>query len=730
MHSVTNFSPVASGKGVAKNIYVVKTNHHGNSCVFSYPVDLSSTGTPVGEGNHGEIETAGRTFGHHLNEKRVSQQDAREKNKAESQRLAQQQARDRFRLWSRLQAERAACEREKQALQRQAELDAKNCATPHVRQSGLPAHCDSAQHCPAADISANGKPPAGVCANSASVPPSLAEVNAPRDIAPAVRSSGVATLATVVAEGGLASAVGSRVQSVGIHAAISELKAAALGMARLPLGMGLLAYSGKAGEGSDKVPGRDVSQLATAAAAINAAGTVAAGYGREAVLNGGNGFALGGEICEGTREQCGMRDGTRRPERTALPATNDNLVRRAQLNAVPVRAANAALNVSVSSGKPHPAPRRATQASDTRAQAFAQTPASPNAATLVSPLNWQNVSMATKEGVKALKASAAASPIGAKVTTVAVGLHPLKAGEGSSLPGAKHYRQTLPADALNLPAAKELAIAANNHTTIESEFRGRLRIDGQRVQLELVKTAEKTPIRVFKGEPAGNGVFRCSIPPAGGLPGRTIFVTPEKAPGAQGLGALVTPSDAPKSLSHTGNEAKPVTLPTVLPFPANDECDFNDLIVVPPSDSGYRPVYVMLQGPRDLPGVVTGRGQEVGDNWLRDAATENGAPIPAQIADKLRGRQFSSFKAFRKAFWLELSSSPELSNQFGEAASENLRKGSAPVTREAEWVGQRRKFEIHHMQPIQHDGAVYDIDNLRVLSPKQHIEAHSNKGSK
>lgn len=209
------------------------------------------------------------------------------------------------------------------------------------------------------------------------------------------------------------------------------------------------------------------------------------------------------------------------------------------------------------------------------------------------------------------------------------------------------------------------------------------------------------------------------------MPGRTIYVTPEKAPGAQGLGALVTPSEAPKSIANTGNQAPPVTLPTVLPFPSADEFDFNDLIVVPPSDSGYRPLYVMLQGPRDLPGVVAGRGQEVGDDWLRDAATEQGAPIPAQIADKLRDREYSSFRAFRQAFWLEVSKNPELMNQFGEAAKENLRKGSAPAAREVEWVGQRRRFEIHHVQPIQHGGAVYDIDNLNILTPKRHIEIHS-----
>ncbi|WP_390900307.1 HNH endonuclease signature motif containing protein [Serratia ficaria] len=40
----------------------------------------------------------------------------------------------------------------------------------------------------------------------------------------------------------------------------------------------------------------------------------------------------------------------------------------------------------------------------------------------------------------------------------------------------------------------------------------------------------------------------------------------------------------------------------------------------------------------------------------------------------------------------------------------------------------RDKYEIHHVNPISEGGAVYDIDNLRVLTPKRLVEIHSENG--
>ena len=36
-------------------------------------------------------------------------------------------------------------------------------------------------------------------------------------------------------------------------------------------------------------------------------------------------------------------------------------------------------------------------------------------------------------------------------------------------------------------------------------------------------------------------------------------------------------------------------------------------------------------------------------------------------------------------------------------------------------------IEIHHMERIADGGATYDVDNLRVNTPKKHIDIHSSK---
>ncbi|MGQ6466054.1 HNH endonuclease signature motif containing protein, partial [Serratia sp. IR-2025] len=118
---------------------------------------------------------------------------------------------------------------------------------------------------------------------------------------------------------------------------------------------------------------------------------------------------------------------------------------------------------------------------------------------------------------------------------------------------------------------------------------------------------------------------------------------------------------------------------------------------------------------------MSGKGQQVGDGWLNTAGQELGSPVPSQIADKLRGREFASFDAFRKAFWTEVGKDPELSKQFDPGSLATMKNGRAPYVRKAERVGKRVKAELHHVQPIGDDGAVYNVDNLGVVTPKRHI---------
>jgi hypothetical protein len=163
------------------------------------------------------------------------------------------------------------------------------------------------------------------------------------------------------------------------------------------------------------------------------------------------------------------------------------------------------------------------------------------------------------------------------------------------------------------------------------------------------------------------------------------------------------------------------------PFPELDRYELGGFITVFPIESGIPPTFTMFRDRRQEPGVVFGVGKPASDSWLGEAAKPHGAPIPEQIADRLRGREFSSFNAFRRAFWRAIAKEKLLADQFTEINKVDIRKGLSPSTRFIEQVGRRRKLEIHHIKPINEGGAVYDLANLTLLTPKQHIAKHSKK---
>ncbi|WP_262415121.1 S-type pyocin domain-containing protein [Pseudomonas fluorescens] len=161
------------------------------------------------------------------------------------------------------------------------------------------------------------------------------------------------------------------------------------------------------------------------------------------------------------------------------------------------------------------------------------------------------------------------------------------------------------------------------------------------------------------------------------------------------------------------------------PFPQLDQYGFDGWVTVFPIDSGIPPIFTMFRDRRQDPGIASGIGQTVSGNWLGTAATQQGAPIPTQIADKLRGREFSSFRAFRKAFWKAVGDDQALFEQFTTFSKFDIKKGLSPTAPRSEQVGGKTKLDIHHVVPIAEGGSVYDLDNLRVLTPKRHIETHS-----
>ncbi|WP_223413764.1 MULTISPECIES: S-type pyocin domain-containing protein [unclassified Pseudomonas] len=261
--------------------------------------------------------------------------------------------------------------------------------------------------------------------------------------------------------------------------------------------------------------------------------------------------------------------------------------------------------------------------------------------------------------------------------------------------------------------------------SISVPYRVTSTVHGEHTQLFLSPTgkdlSDRVRVREAKLDPSTNlYTFRTE-----GFHPRTLTWTPSNAPGEDALGSTELPEDQPEIKIYPGARVTPVE-GRIDEHPARDEIDVDDYALVFPAESGINPVYVMASrsGPRYEPGTATGAGQAVGANWLGNAAEPSGSPIPVNIADGLRGQNFRDFKNFREKFWELVSSDAELANQFSKSNLKLMRKGSAPFPIPAEHVGGRDKFEIHHIMPISEGGAVYDMENLRVTTPKNHIEIH------
>ncbi|MGY2280871.1 S-type pyocin domain-containing protein [Pseudomonas monsensis] len=210
------------------------------------------------------------------------------------------------------------------------------------------------------------------------------------------------------------------------------------------------------------------------------------------------------------------------------------------------------------------------------------------------------------------------------------------------------------------------------------------------------------------------------------LNGITILWTPQRGP-LGSMPPLVYPEHG-EQLNTILVHPIPENTDTQIEGLPGEDITAEDCILVFPADTGLKSLYVVFSRPARLtPGTVTGVGEDVSGIWLAGAGTGIGAPIPTRIADRLRGREFSSFDAFRRAFWTEVRDDPELFSQFNQDAQDRLMSGNAPAVRDREAVGTRGVFEIHHVERIAEGGAVYDVDNLRVNTPKNHISQHKRQ---
>jgi len=216
-------------------------------------------------------------------------------------------------------------------------------------------------------------------------------------------------------------------------------------------------------------------------------------------------------------------------------------------------------------------------------------------------------------------------------------------------------------------------------------------------------------------------------------PTRKVYTT--QSPGLPSIGMtwtpIVQPGDASTSLPSTEPgivvyEGATVTAleGRIDAFPELDLDSLGGFITVFPADSGIPPIYTMFRDRRNEAGVAGGDGETISGVWLGDISQNEGAAIPKPIADQLRGKQFSNFREFRESFWKAVAGADDLSKQFKANNIHAMKNGRAPFVPEAGILGNRIKFELHHIQQISKGGDVYGIDNIRIVTPKRHAEIH------
>ncbi|WP_296267285.1 S-type pyocin domain-containing protein [Pseudomonas sp. UBA6562] len=249
------------------------------------------------------------------------------------------------------------------------------------------------------------------------------------------------------------------------------------------------------------------------------------------------------------------------------------------------------------------------------------------------------------------------------------------------------------------------------------------------------KTLDQTELLVLRSDgqslPAGVRVLRAEFNAAlnaygvttPGTSGRTLLWTPVVTPGDS---STTLPGEQGQSPIYEGAPPTPQE-GRIDEFPGLADASLDDYIIIFPADAGLPPLYIVFNDRRKEPGILMGQGMPDRPIWLAPASTAEGAAIPPRIADKLRGMKASNWDKARNLIWSAIAEDPILAPQFKLANQRLLLKGNAPFVIPTEQVGERMVFEIHHIVPISKGGAVYDIDNLRIMTPRQHVKIHSKK---
>lgn len=260
----------------------------------------------------------------------------------------------------------------------------------------------------------------------------------------------------------------------------------------------------------------------------------------------------------------------------------------------------------------------------------------------------------------------------------------------------------VPAEVIGVRPGQDLQALADRGERVEVDYRIKLETHSDSTAIIVAGTGEEIPSRV----PVRNAVF-------------DPLTNTYRAPGHTPLDRdLVFTSDAALadlSGSETARESGLLSSElTAFAIPSGADYRLNDCIVCIP---GRAPLYFSFDVPPVGTGVVNGGGQVAAPGWWQASTQVSGAPIPAQAANTLRGREFASFGSFEQALWRAINEETALGGTFSEVNQRRIANGLAPYAPKNTWVGARREFEVRYPQSAALGTVPYDLNRLSIHNP-------------
>ncbi|WP_236193447.1 S-type pyocin [Pseudomonas faucium] len=94
--------------------------------------------------------------------------------------------------------------------------------------------------------------------------------------------------------------------------------------------------------------------------------------------------------------------------------------------------------------------------------------------------------------------------------------------------------------------------------------------------------------------------------------------------------------------------------------------------------------------------------------------------LPEHLVKSLAEQTFVSFEDFAQSFWMALAEDPVYSHQFVASQLNRIKQGWPPRAPFGETAKGVRNYQICHIDPPTVGGAMYDAENLRIMSALQY----------